>query len=90
MTFQKVTTALLGLAVLFSMNAFAKKDFNPSAEEREKMAVVHEQLATCLRSTKPFDECHKEMEKAHAGHHGMMHGKKKHVEDHEAKPEEDK
>lgn len=29
----------------------------PSAEQREKLAVAHEQMAACLRSEKPFEEC---------------------------------
>lgn len=29
----------------------------PSKEMREKMAVVHEQIAACLRSTKSMTEC---------------------------------
>jgi len=33
----------------------------PSKEMREKMAAVHEQMATCLRSEKAFDECRKQM-----------------------------
>lgn len=33
----------------------------PSKETREKMAVLHEQLAACLRSDKPLSQCHSEM-----------------------------
>ncbi len=43
----------------------------PSKETREKMAVFHEQLATCLRSDKPIAECHKQVMK----HHKEMMGK---------------
>jgi hypothetical protein len=43
----------------------------PSKETREKMAVVHEQLAACLRSDKPIAECHKEAMKHHE-EMGMM------------------
>jgi hypothetical protein len=32
-------------------------------ETREKMAVVHEQMAACLRSDKSLAECHAEMKK---------------------------
>jgi hypothetical protein len=31
--------------------------------QRQNMAVAHEKMATCLRSEKLFDECHKEMMK---------------------------
>lgn len=33
----------------------------PSAEQREKLAVAHEQMAACLRSEKPFEVCHAEL-----------------------------
>src|SRR5690349_9511765 len=33
----------------------------PSKELREKMAAMHEQMATCLRSDKTVAECRKEM-----------------------------
>ena len=33
----------------------------PSKEMREKMAAMHEQMATCLRSDKAFADCRKEM-----------------------------
>lgn len=33
----------------------------PSMEQRAKMAVVHEKMATCLKTEKPIEECHKEM-----------------------------
>lgn len=35
----------------------------PSKEMREKMATLHEQMAACLRSDKPFAECRAEMMK---------------------------
>ena len=54
----------------------------PTKEMREKMATLHEQMATCLRSATAIDECQKEMMKnceAAMGkgecpmhHHGMM------------------
>lgn len=31
----------------------------PTKEQREKMATIHEQIATCLRSDKPIADCHK-------------------------------
>jgi hypothetical protein len=33
----------------------------PTKETREKMAVLHEQMAACLRSDKPFTECRAQM-----------------------------
>lgn len=33
-------------------------------ETREKMAVVHEQMAACLRSDKSLADCHAEMRKS--------------------------
>ena len=35
-----------------------------TTEQRQKMADAHEKMATCLRSTKPFTDCHEEMMKA--------------------------
>lgn len=34
----------------------------PSKEMRDKMAAVHEKMATCLRSDKPFVDCRAEMQ----------------------------
>ena len=31
---------------------------NPSQEDREKMAVAHTQMATCLRTEQDFKLCH--------------------------------
>ena len=42
---------------------------NPSKEDREKMAAVHEQMAACLRSDKSIAECHKDLAKSQ---HQMM------------------
>ncbi len=44
-----------------------KSGKGPSAESRVEMAEAHEKLAACLRSTRPIDECHAEMAKAHHG-----------------------
>lgn len=35
-----------------------------TTEQRQKMADAHEKMAVCLRSTKPFSDCHEEMMKA--------------------------
>jgi hypothetical protein len=34
----------------------------PSKEQREKMALVHEKMATCLRSDRTIADCHHEMQ----------------------------
>lgn len=36
----------------------------PSKEMREKVATLHEQMAACLRSEKPFAECRAQMMKS--------------------------
>lgn len=33
----------------------------PSAEQRQKMAEVHQKMAECLRSSRPMSECRAEM-----------------------------
>jgi hypothetical protein len=33
----------------------------PTAEQRQKMADVHQKMAECLRSTRPIAECRSEM-----------------------------
>ncbi|MFO0691223.1 MAG: hypothetical protein U0900_21170 [Myxococcota bacterium] len=43
----------------------------PSAEQRAKMADAHEKMAACLRSSRPINECHAEIAKAH---HATGHG----------------
>ena len=70
----------------------------PTKEMREKMAVVHEKAAACLRSDKPMNDCHEEMMKnCHdAGAHAcgmmekhrkmMMHDDAEHDHDHESQP----
>jgi hypothetical protein len=45
----------------------------PSKEQREKMALVHEKLAACLRSDRSFADCHHEMESSHAEAMGKEH-----------------
>lgn len=39
----------------------AKDEAEVTAEQRSKMASVHEKMAACLRSTKPISECRDEM-----------------------------
>ena len=71
-------------------------------KQRQSMATVHENMAVCLRSEKPMEECRKEMmqsckeqmgkngcpmmEKMHNMKHGMMMDK---GEDKEEKNEKD-
>jgi len=55
-------------------SATAKRECpEPSKEEREKMAVAHEQMAACLRSEKTFVQCHQEMAKSQRQMMRMMH-----------------
>jgi hypothetical protein len=42
---------------------------DPTKEQREQMAVAHEQMAACLRSDKTISECHEELSKSQ--HHMM-------------------
>jgi predicted glycosyl hydrolase (DUF1957 family) len=68
----KKLSIVLVLMSMLSVNAIAadaaatkkedaKKEEGPSAEMREKMALHHEAMAKCLRSTKTMKECHQEM-----------------------------
>lgn len=41
-----------------------KGGWNLTPEQRENMAKMHEDMAKCLRSTKPMKECHEEMKKS--------------------------
>ena len=56
---------------------------SPTKEMRQQMAAVHEKMAACLRSDRPFAECRDEMQKTchdMMGEHGCpmmgmgMHG----------------
>lgn len=59
--------ATLAAAAAFAADAPpASTGAMPSKEMREKMAVVHEQMAACLRSDKPIADCRTEaMQKCH-------------------------
>jgi putative SOS response-associated peptidase YedK len=62
-----VAAALVGCAFSASAAETTKHACPPLTKEaREKMAVVHEQMAACLRSDKTTAECHTEMSKSHA------------------------
>ena len=79
-----VAVALLGTGVVWAADSptTAGSASKPpvSKETREKMAVIHEQMAACLRSDKTLSECHAEMMKSchdNVGVHGcpmMGHG----------------
>lgn len=51
--------SLMGAVPLFA----AEQPPAPSKETREKMAVMHEKMAACLRSDKAFAECRTQMQK---------------------------
>jgi hypothetical protein len=60
------TTAVLAAlsamgAVAMATNPTSGASPGPSKETREKMAVLHEQMAACLRSDKTIADCHAEM-----------------------------
>jgi hypothetical protein len=53
--------ALVGGAIAEDKSATA----SPSPEARQQMAEAHEQMAACLRSDKPFEECRSQMQQLH-------------------------
>jgi len=63
------SAAVCAALVAFASGVFAgspKTDCPPATkEEREKMAVIHEQMAACLRTDKAISVCHQEMMKSH-------------------------
>jgi len=50
-----------GIAVLVLAAALPALAADPTPEQRQKMAEVHQKMAECLKSTKPFSECREEM-----------------------------
>ena len=62
--------ALLGAAgmVLADEQAQASRPA-PTKEQRENMAVEHDQIAACLRSDRAIEECHAMMQNHHMMHH---------------------
>jgi hypothetical protein len=46
-----------------SKSAETKGPMRPTTEQRQKMAGLHEKMATCLRSDRPMAECRQEMKK---------------------------
>ncbi len=97
-----LVVCMLGLfaAPSFAEEKAAPKGHTMTKEQREKMAVVHEKMAGCLRSDRALDECHGEMMKTCEESHGdgtcpmmggMMHGKGKgHMGGHGSMHHEDK
>jgi hypothetical protein len=56
---------LLGLAITGSAPAAIPVDpSEPSPDVRQKMAALHEQMATCLRSDRVFSACQAQMVKS--------------------------
>lgn len=60
-----VSTASLALAADNKKTKAPPADKKPhmemTAEQRQKMAEVHEKMAACLKTDKSIDDCHKEM-----------------------------
>lgn len=61
----------LGTGMLVAGSALAADPApaDPSVAQRQKMAEVHQQMATCLASERPMSECRAEM---HKNCQGMM------------------
>lgn len=73
----------LSLADEAGMKNSSMKMPTMTTEQRQKMAGAHEKMASCLRTEKPFSECHEEMMKTckdSMGKEGcaMMGGKEMH------------
>ena len=67
-TSRLILHSLMVSILLSGMNAALAQDkpqppatAEPSKETREKMAVMHEKMAACLRSDKPIADCRNEM-----------------------------
>lgn len=62
---QAVTVLIVSTVatVALAANPPATTPTGPSKDTREKMAVLHEQMAACLRSDKPIADCRDEMRK---------------------------
>ena len=60
-----IALAAIALAVTSAGVGFADDSATtsspPTPQMREKMAALHEKMAQCLRSTRPFDECRNQM-----------------------------
>lgn len=56
-----IFSALVGSTASAADKAKSKRSVQVTAEQRQDMAAVHEKMAACLRSDKPFEDCQKEM-----------------------------
>ena len=54
---------IMGAGAALAADLPAANQPAPSKDMREKMAILHEQMATCLRSDKPLVDCRSEMMK---------------------------
>jgi hypothetical protein len=59
-----LAVAALSVMGAASLAATPPPSATATKETREKMAVLHEQMAACLRSDKPLADCHAEMMKS--------------------------
>ena len=55
---------VLGTVGMFGSFALGAEQKGMSLEQREKMAGIHEKMATCLRTDRPILECREEMMKS--------------------------
>jgi hypothetical protein len=65
-----ITALLVGGA---GVAAAADESPVPSQEMRGKMAAMHEKMAACLRSDRPFAECRSEMQRGCRDTMGEQH-----------------
>lgn len=63
----KTLKVSLCMVALFGGAAFAAGPTAVTAEQRTKMAEVHDKMAACLRSERPLTDCHEEMKKSSQG-----------------------
>jgi hypothetical protein len=63
---------IVGASAAFAAEPPSGTPAAPSREMREKMAVMHEKLAACLRSDKPIADCRKEAMSYHQEMMGTM------------------
>lgn len=57
----KAILMFIVFALIMMNGTFASGTMEPSKENRQKMAKVHEKMASCLKSNKPMSECRGEM-----------------------------
>lgn len=59
--FASLFIALLSFSALAETKNNPTATKNPPLEQRQKMAELHEKMASCLRSDRAFPECRQEM-----------------------------